>query len=102
MSFTRDELKRLALPLAIGLALIAAGVLLARGAGSALADAQRGLAAGFWGEVITTADGGATWQRERSPADVHLFAVTAAAGGSFLVGGARETILVGTPKGGVR
>ena len=45
MTFTRDELKRLALPLAIGLALIAAGVLLARGAGSALADAQRGLAA---------------------------------------------------------
>lgn len=45
MRLTREELKRLALPLAIALALLGAGVLLLRASGGALAAAERSLAA---------------------------------------------------------
>ncbi len=45
MTFTTEELKRLAAPLLIGLALLAAGAFLVQMSGDALASAQRSLAA---------------------------------------------------------
>ena len=44
MRFTQEELKRLAVPVVIALALLGAGVALVQGAGTSLAAAQRGLA----------------------------------------------------------
>jgi photosystem II stability/assembly factor-like uncharacterized protein len=41
-----------------------------------LADAQNGVAAGLSGDIVVTADGGKTWQKQKLPGDVGAYAVT--------------------------